>query len=119
MRVIRTEIGVERELRRRGWSEVAHALQRRRRKAWFVQEANEFLVCDGHRLYWYKVEAKDNPWTLYPFKRYLAGLVNLTPRHRSGLRDGVIRRQSSGGRAVVTKTQMRRALRGRGRGGRQ
>jgi hypothetical protein len=45
--------------------------------------------------------------------------VNLTPRHRSGLRHGAIRQVAPGGRAVVTKTQMRRAIRGRGRGGRQ
>jgi hypothetical protein len=70
MRIIFTEIGVERELRRRGWSQAAHAL-RRRREGWYVRDGNEFLVCSGHRLSWYKVETKDNPWNLYPFKLYL------------------------------------------------
>ena len=115
MRVISTEIGVERELRRRGWSEAAHALQRRRRKGWFVQDCNEFPVCSGHRLYWYKVEVKDNPWTVFPFKRFLGSLVNLTPRYRAGVDGRVTQRETPGGRAVTRKTQVRRTLRGRGK----
>jgi hypothetical protein len=110
MRVISTEIGVERELRRRGWSQITHALQRKRRKGWFVQEANEFLVCFGHRLYWYKVEARDNPWTLYPFKRFLGGLANLSPKYR-GCTGRAIQWDAPGGKALVRKARARRSLR--------
>jgi hypothetical protein len=115
MRVISSEIGVERELRRRGWSKAAHALQRSRRKGWFVQEGNEFLVCSCHRLYWYKVEAKDNPWSLYEFKRFLGTLVNLTPRYKEGCTARAIRRSAPSGEAPVRKTRARRSLPWRGK----
>ncbi len=79
MRIVMATRLVERELRRRGWWETAQAL-RARRYDWFVQAADEFVLCRNGHLSFTKVAFTDDPVSIWLFKGVLGGLENLSRR---------------------------------------
>ncbi len=79
MRIVTSARSVERELRRHGWWEAAQALQARGDN-WFVQVADEFILCRNGHLSFTKVAFTDDPVSIWLFKGTLGGLEQLSWR---------------------------------------